>query len=104
MIAEGTCIGFDMEMDREHFTVSPSGVVVVPRGRTSFYPRRSPADCATVGASLSGIEPMDMPTYAAESRFRVMTANHSFDFVHPARRNIHHYHHLPVHQRYLLLG
>lgn len=41
MIAEGTCIGFDSDADRERFTVSPGGVVVVPRGRVAFHPRGS---------------------------------------------------------------
>jgi glucose-1-phosphate adenylyltransferase len=41
LIADGTRIGFDADADRERFTVSPGGVVVVPRGRTSFYPRGS---------------------------------------------------------------
>jgi glucose-1-phosphate adenylyltransferase len=40
-IAEGTCIGFDAEADGERFTVSQGGVVVVPKGRSSFFPRRS---------------------------------------------------------------
>ena len=40
-IAEGACIGFDAEADGERFTVSQGGVVVVRRGRSSFYPRRS---------------------------------------------------------------
>jgi glucose-1-phosphate adenylyltransferase len=35
----GTCIGFDHAEDKKGFTVSPGGVVVVPRGRPSFYPR-----------------------------------------------------------------
>lgn len=39
LIAGGTCIGFDSDADREHFPVSPGGVVVVPRGRIAFYPR-----------------------------------------------------------------
>lgn len=39
LIGEGTCIGFDADTDRKRFTVSPGGVVVVPRGRTDFYPR-----------------------------------------------------------------
>lgn len=41
LIAEGTCIGFDAGADRERFTVSPGGVVVVPKGRSSYFPRGS---------------------------------------------------------------
>jgi glucose-1-phosphate adenylyltransferase len=41
LIAAGIRIGFDADADRERFRVSPGGVVVVPRGRTSFYPRGS---------------------------------------------------------------
>ncbi len=41
LIAEGTCIGFDITADVERFTVSPGGIVVVPRGRTSYFPRGS---------------------------------------------------------------
>jgi glucose-1-phosphate adenylyltransferase len=41
LIAERRCIGFDSDADRERFTVSSSGVVVVPRGQSPFYPRRS---------------------------------------------------------------
>jgi glucose-1-phosphate adenylyltransferase len=41
LIADGTRIGFDPDEDRERFRVSPGGIVVVPRGRTSFYPRGS---------------------------------------------------------------
>ena len=40
-IAEGTCIGFDSDEDGRRYTVSAGGVVVVPRGRISFYPRGS---------------------------------------------------------------
>jgi len=38
-IAAGTGIGLDPEEDRRRFTVSPKGVVVVPRGRPTYYPR-----------------------------------------------------------------
>jgi glucose-1-phosphate adenylyltransferase len=41
LIAEGSCIGFDAGADRERFTVSPGGVVVVPKGRSSYFPRGS---------------------------------------------------------------
>jgi glucose-1-phosphate adenylyltransferase len=40
-IPEGACIGFDADVDRARYAVSPKGVVVVPRGRSSFFPRRS---------------------------------------------------------------
>ena len=40
-VAEGICIGFDADEDGQRYTVSPGGVVVVPRGRISFYPRGS---------------------------------------------------------------
>lgn len=33
----GDSIGYDLEKDRERFTVSPKGVVVVPRGKTRFF-------------------------------------------------------------------
>lgn len=39
LIPDGACIGFDEEADRERYAVSPGGVVVVPRGRSAFYPR-----------------------------------------------------------------
>jgi glucose-1-phosphate adenylyltransferase len=38
-VAAGTRIGLDAEEDRRRYPVSPNGVVVVPRGRSSFYPR-----------------------------------------------------------------
>jgi glucose-1-phosphate adenylyltransferase len=41
LVAEGACIGCDAQADRERFTVSPGGVVVVPRGPVSYYPRGS---------------------------------------------------------------
>jgi len=41
LIAAGTCIGFDTDADRKRFTVSPGGIVVVPRGQISYYPRGS---------------------------------------------------------------
>jgi glucose-1-phosphate adenylyltransferase len=40
-IPAGVRIGFDADADRDQYTVSPGGVVVVPRGQSSFYPRRS---------------------------------------------------------------
>jgi len=33
LIEKAACIGWDAEQDRERYTVSPSGVVVVPRGK-----------------------------------------------------------------------
>jgi glucose-1-phosphate adenylyltransferase len=42
LIPEGACIGFDEKSDRERFTVTPAGIVVVPRGRSAFFPRGSP--------------------------------------------------------------
>jgi len=41
LIERGSEIGFDADADRENWTVSPNGVVVVPRGRTPFYARGS---------------------------------------------------------------
>jgi glucose-1-phosphate adenylyltransferase len=41
VIAQGARIGYDLDEDRKGYAVSPGGVVVVPRGRTSFYPRGS---------------------------------------------------------------
>lgn len=38
-IAAGSDIGLDPGEDRRRYTVSLSGVVVVPRGRPTFYPR-----------------------------------------------------------------
>lgn len=40
-IEPGSSIGFNAEEDRERYTVSPSGVVVVPRGRTPYFARAS---------------------------------------------------------------
>ena len=41
LVAEGTIIGYDADLDRKRFTVSPGGVVVVPKGRSPFHPRGS---------------------------------------------------------------
>lgn len=34
-------IGIDLDEDRKHYHVTPSGVVVVPQGRVSYFPRGS---------------------------------------------------------------
>ncbi len=34
-------IGFDLDEDRKHYHVTPSGVVVIPQGRVSYFPRGS---------------------------------------------------------------
>lgn len=39
IIEQGARIGFDPELDRSRFAISPGGVVVVARGRTPYYPR-----------------------------------------------------------------
>ena len=36
-VKPGEIIGHDPEKDREHYTVSPKGVVVVPRGKSRFF-------------------------------------------------------------------
>ncbi len=41
LIEKGARIGFDPEQDRRSYTVSPSGVVVVPRGRIPYFARDS---------------------------------------------------------------
>ena len=41
LIERNARIGFDAEEDRRSYTVSPSGVVVVPRGRLSYFARNS---------------------------------------------------------------
>jgi glucose-1-phosphate adenylyltransferase len=38
-IEAGTEIGFDVSEDRDRYWVSSSGITVVPRGRTPYYPR-----------------------------------------------------------------
>jgi glucose-1-phosphate adenylyltransferase len=39
LIDRGERIGLDNDLDRDRFVVSPSGIVVVPRGRIGFYAR-----------------------------------------------------------------
>ncbi len=39
VIDSGAAIGYDAEADAAHYAVSPSGVVVVPRGHSPCYPR-----------------------------------------------------------------
>jgi glucose-1-phosphate adenylyltransferase len=41
LIEQGARIGFDPDEDRRSWMLSPSGVVVVPRGRTPFFARDS---------------------------------------------------------------
>lgn len=41
IIAPGTQIGYDYQEDTRRYHVSPSGIVVVPRGKLSFYARNS---------------------------------------------------------------
>jgi len=41
LIEKDARIGYEPEQDAKHYTLSPSGVVVVPRGRTPFYARNS---------------------------------------------------------------
>ncbi len=41
LIEKGTRIGWDAEQDRKHYAVSPSGVVLVPHGRVSYFARDS---------------------------------------------------------------
>jgi glucose-1-phosphate adenylyltransferase len=40
-VEPGTVIGYDHEADRRLYTVSPGGVVVVPKGRVGYYARDS---------------------------------------------------------------
>lgn len=40
LIEKGTRIGFDAERDGDKYSLSPKGVVVVPRGRTSYFARK----------------------------------------------------------------
>jgi glucose-1-phosphate adenylyltransferase len=39
LIEKDSRIGFDIEEDRRRYSVSPDGVVVVPRGRTPYFAR-----------------------------------------------------------------
>lgn len=41
LIEQGTRIGLDAEEDRRNWVVTPSGIVVVPRGRSPFFARDS---------------------------------------------------------------
>jgi glucose-1-phosphate adenylyltransferase len=41
LIEQDVRIGFDLDADRSSYTVSPSGVVVVPKGRAPYYARDS---------------------------------------------------------------
>jgi glucose-1-phosphate adenylyltransferase len=40
-IAPGTRIGYDLDEDRRHYSVTPGGVVVIPRGDVCYYARNS---------------------------------------------------------------
>ncbi len=40
LIEKGSRIGFDAERDGDKYSLSPNGVVVVPRGRTSYFARK----------------------------------------------------------------
>ncbi|MCG6862868.1 MAG: glucose-1-phosphate adenylyltransferase [Chromatiaceae bacterium] len=39
LIEKDARIGFDIKEDQKHYTVSPNGIVVVPRGRTPYFAR-----------------------------------------------------------------
>lgn len=41
IVEPGTQIGFDEEADRQRYSVSPSGITIVPHGRVSFFARES---------------------------------------------------------------
>lgn len=41
VIEEGSVIGFDRQQDEARYKVTPSGIVVVPRGKVNFYARDS---------------------------------------------------------------
>jgi glucose-1-phosphate adenylyltransferase len=41
-IESGAVIGFDPDADRARYTVTPSGVVVIPRGNTDYFARERP--------------------------------------------------------------
>jgi glucose-1-phosphate adenylyltransferase len=41
LIEQGARIGWDPDVDRRSWTVTPSGIVVVPRGRSPFFARGS---------------------------------------------------------------
>ena len=39
LIEAGERIGFDVEQDRQRYTVTPGGVTVIPAGRVSYFAR-----------------------------------------------------------------
>jgi glucose-1-phosphate adenylyltransferase len=41
LIEKGQVTGFDPAADRERYTISPNGVVVIPRGRTPYFAREN---------------------------------------------------------------
>ena len=41
IIEPGTCIGHDPAADRDRYHVTPSGIVVVPRGKITYYSRNT---------------------------------------------------------------
>lgn len=40
-IEPGTVIGFDPQTDRNRYSITPGGVVVIPLGRTDYFPRNA---------------------------------------------------------------
>ena len=43
-IEANACIGYDLEVDREFYKVTQSGIVVIPRGKADYYARDSHTD------------------------------------------------------------